>query len=397
MKIKITLQSRPQHFLSRVFQRPSQVILMSFLAGLLFACKDKSEQNYAGAQGRSEPDSLPTDLLISAPLDQAPEGMVWIPGGAFEQGAVAGDTYAMAHEKPKHRVYVDGFYMDRHEVTNRQFARFVEETGYITVAERALDWEELKKQLPEGTPRPADSLMQPGSLVFRKTAEMVPNLYDFSQWWHWEIGASWKTPAGPGSDLEGKDDFPVVHVSFEDAQAYCEWAGSRLPTEAEWEYAARGGQAGSVYFWGNDARTLPEMANTWNGQFPVTNDKADGFEGYAPVMSFPPNGFGLYDMAGNVWEWTGDWYNTSYYGRLADEGAVRNPAGATGPHNPGNPYARERVIKGGSFLCNASYCASFRISARMASSMDSSLEHLGFRTVRAGVRPEKTERQTGPG
>lgn len=355
---------------------------------LLFsACKD------GGSTGRE--DSPPAKVLNEAaetepeytiiseiPADiEVPENMVWIPGGQFVQGAVPGDQHAMTHEKPAHKVLVDGFFMDIHEVTNAQFTEFVEETGYITVAEREIDWEEMKKQVPEGTPKPHDSILQPGSLVFKKTKERVPNLYDFSQWWNWIIGANWKHPNGPGSSITGKDKHPVVHIAYEDAQAFAKWAGRRLPTEAEWEYAARAGQKGGAYYWGKNEGSLAEMANTWNGEFPVSNDVSDGFERRSPVGSYPPNGFGLYDMAGNVWEWTSDWYNSDYYKEVAQKGLVINPKGAAKAYNANDPYAREKVMKGGSFLCNASYCASYRISSRMATSLDSSLEHLGFRTV----------------
>jgi formylglycine-generating enzyme required for sulfatase activity len=219
-------------------------------------------------------------------------------------------------------------------------------------------------------------------LVFKKTKSSVPNLFDYSQWWEWKIGASWKHPNGPGSDIVGKEDHPVVHIAFEDAQAYCKWAGRRLPTEAEWEYAARGGKTGAMFFWGNDMEQLSSFANSWEGEFPVVNTMADGYEKRAPVMGYPKNGFGLYDMAGNVWEWTSDWYNTEYYRELESKHEVaNNPKGADKAYNASNPYAKEKVIKGGSFLCSASYCASYRISARMATSPDSGMEHLGFRTV----------------
>lgn len=311
-----------------------------------------------------------------------PEGMVWIQGAEFNLGAVGHDKMAMGHEKPSNRVKVDGFFMDIHEVTNAQFERFVAETGYITVAERELDWEDLKKQLPQGTPKPHDSLMQPGSLTFKKTKTSVPNLFDFSQWWQWTIGANWKQPHGPGSSIEGKEQYPVVHIAYEDALAYCEWAGRRLPTEAEWELAARGPNREKIHYWGDEVSRLKAYANTWEGEFPVHNTKTDGYELLAPVKSYIPNGYGLFDMAGNVWEWTGDWYHTSYYRDLAGEKTpVRNPKGANTPHNVSNPYAKEKVIKGGSFLCSASYCASYRVSARMATSLDSSMEHLGFRTI----------------
>jgi len=371
-----------------MLQSHAKIIRYSVALILLFSlsmCKEKTVgEKAASPSGKDAPASLPSDLKVAQPAGSStPEGMVWIPGGQYMQGAVPRDSHAMPHEKPAHPVVIDGFYMDIHEVTNAQFSKFVKETGYITVAERALDWEELKQQLPEGTPKPADSILQPGSLVFRKTKSPVPNLYDFSQWWEWRIGANWKRPHGPGSSIEGLEDHPVVQISYEDALAYCEWAGRRLPTEAEWEYAARGGNNGSIYFWGDDATSLSKMANTWNGEFPVRNDVTDGFEGKAPVMAFPPNAFGLYDMSGNVWEWTSDWFDNEYYASIAAEGVTRNPEGPAEASNPANPYAQERVIKGGSFLCNESYCASYRISARMASSIDSALEHLGFRTVLA--------------
>mgnify|MGYP003626744298 CR=1 FL=1 len=313
---------------------------------------------------------------------KAAKGMVWIPGGIFQQGAVKNDKMAMEHEKPSHKVKVDGFFMDIHEVTNRQFSEFVEETKYITVAERAIDWNEMKKQLPEGTPKPHDSILQPGSLVFKKTKTKVSNLYDYSQWWEWKIGANWKHPNGPNSDINDKESQPVVHIAFEDAQAYCKWAGKRLPTEAEWEFAARSGKENTLFFWGNDISQLSKYANSWEGEFPVNNTLDDGFEKRAPVMSYPKNEFGLFDMAGNVWEWTSDWYSTDYYDDLTKINDIsKNPTGPEKPFNMNNPLLREKVIKGGSFLCSASYCASYRISARMATSSDSSMEHLGFRTV----------------
>ena len=316
----------------------------------------------------------------------APEGMVWVPGSTFKQGAVASDKMAMDHEKPAISVLVDGFFMDATEVTNRQFAEFIKATGYITIAERGIDWEELKKQVPPGTPKPHDSILQPGSLTFKKSKSPVANLYDFSQWWNWTIGANWQHPNGPESTIKGKENYPVVQIAYEDALAYCEWANRRLPTEAEWELASRAGSYGSVYNWGNDVSVLSEMANTWEGDFPVSNSKNDGFELRAPVKSYPANAYGLYDMAGNVWEWTSDWYNANYYKEMKVQNTVLiNPTGANSPFTPNNPLAKEKVIKGGSFLCSDSYCASYRVSARMGSSMDSSLEHTGFRTVASVV------------
>ncbi|KSA12096.1 formylglycine-generating enzyme family protein [Maribacter dokdonensis] len=365
---------------------------MHYVALILFGvlmvnCKSEAKKDRIPQEEKIEIEK-PTPVIDHTVLNEKPEGvtapigMVWVPGAVFKQGAVNNDKIAMDHEKPAIDVMVDGFFMDVTEVTNAQFSAFVKATGYVTVAERGIDWEELKKQVPAGTEKPHDSILQPGSLTFKKAKSSVPNLYDFSQWWNWTIGADWKHPNGPKSSIKGKDDYPVVQVSYEDALAYCEWANRRLPTEAEWELASRAGSYGTIYNWGDDVSVLAEKANTWEGEFPVENTMADGFELRAPVKSYPPNALGLYDMAGNVWEWTSDWYNTDYYKEAKSYNTVLvNPKGAESPYTPNNPLAKERVIKGGSFLCSASYCASYRVSARMGSSMDSSLEHTGFRTV----------------
>lgn len=357
-----------------------RLIIAIFSGLLLFSCKEKKENKGLINNNPSKSEIL-LNLIAEKPgAIETPVGMVWIPGGTFIQGAVANDSMAMNNEKPAQGVALDGFFMDKTEVTNAKFIEFVDETGYVTIAERTIDWEEMKKQLPPGTPRPADSILQPGSLIFKKTRKSVPNLYDYSQWWNWAIGASWKHPEGPGSSIEGKENYPVVHIAYHDAIAYCDWAGRRLPTEAEWEYAARGGQKDAIFTWGSDFQKLSEMTNSWEGEFPTSNTVADGFEGKAPVQSYPPNPYGLYDMAGNVWEYTRDWYNTNYYNETSYKAIVKNPQGALEAYNP-NAMAPEKVIKGGSYLCNASYCASFRISARMANALDSFQEHLGFRTV----------------
>lgn len=356
---------------------PLPFLVIVFMA-LAFSCKDKPKEGSA-----EEKKSKPISVLIEKPDGvKTPEGMVWIPGGVFMQGAVASDPFAMDHERPQHAVAVDGFFMDATEVTNAEYARFVAETGYVTVAERPIDWEEMKKQLPPGTPKPHDSVMQPGSLLFKMPEQLVSNLNDYSQWWEWKVGANWRHPQGPGSDLKGKENYPVVHIAYEDAMAYCEWAGRRLPTEAEWEWAARGGLKGAIFPWGNEKEILNERANTFSGTFPMKNDVEDGFENKAPVASYPPNGYGLHDIVGNVWEWTQDWYHAGYYKeRAAANDTLVNPVGPASALNRYNPYAKEKVIKGGSFLCNANYCASYRVSARMANSLDSAQEHLGFRTV----------------
>lgn len=358
------------------------VLLMVLLVLLFFNCKEEKKNLEAISNTAEVAAKTVTPLVKEMPEGAVvPEGMVWITGGEFYQGAVDNDNMAMGHERPRHKVGVNGFFMDIHEVTNAQFSKFVDATGYLTVAERKIDWEEMQKQLPPGTPKPHDSILQPGSLVFKKTKSTASNLYDYSQWWEWKIGASWQHPNGPTSSIKGKENHPVVHMAYEDAIAYCDWAKKRLPTEAEWEYAARANQEDAIFFWGVDKSSLSSNANTWEGEFPVNNTKEDGFERLAPVMNYSKNNFGLYDMAGNVWEWTSDWYNTEYYAAQSAKTAVLNPKGAGAPYNSSNPLAREKIIKGGSFLCSDSYCASYRISARMATSIDSGLEHTGFRTV----------------
>lgn len=321
-------------------------------------------------------------LLKEKPNDiQTPEGMVWVNGKTFTQGAKPGDAYAMPREQPAHEVTVDGFFIDVTEVTNAQFKKFIDATGYVTVAERPIDWEVMKNDLPEGTPKPADSILQPGSLIFNKNVDAVANMHNYQQWWTWKIGANWKHPEGPGSTIEGKDNFPVVHIAYDDALAYCEWANRRLPTEAEWESAAQGTNNNSIYTWGSDPKQLDASANTWQGTFPVKNESVDGFKLVSPVKSFPPNSIGIYDMLGNVWELTQDWFNEGYYKQIDGSEPLINPTGAKTAHTPNNPYQKEHVIKGGSFLCHESYCASFRISARMNTSIDSASDHVGFRTV----------------
>jgi formylglycine-generating enzyme len=312
-----------------------------------------------------------------------PPGMRWISPGEFTMGT--DDPRSMANERPAHRVRVAGFWMDEHDVTNAEFRRFVEATGYVTTAEKAPDWEEMKKQFPPGTPRPADLKSEPGSLVFTPTDHPVP-LDDLSQWWRWVPGADWRHPDGPASDIDGKDDYPVVQVSWDDAAAYAKWAGKRLPTEAEWEYAARGGLEGKRYSWGDEFRPGGRwMANTYQGSFPVEDAGDDGFAGRSPVGSFPPNAYGLYDMAGNVWQWCGDLYRADANEQCAAKGCCENPPGPRDCWDPTDPSgyaaAPRRVIKGGSFLCNPAYCESYRPSARRGTPPDTGTSHIGFRCV----------------
>lgn len=313
-------------------------------------------------------------------------GMVLIPGGTFDMG---GDNkQASEDEYPKHSVQVASFYMDVTEVTNAQFKKFVDATGYITTAERKPDWEELKKTLPPGTLKPADEVMVAASLVFKPSAGPV-DLNDFSQWWSWVPGANWRQPEGPGSSIEGKDDFPVVHVSWFDAMAYCKWAGKRLPTEAEWEYAARGGFINNIYPWGNEHVSQGSAkTNSWEGKFPYLNTQKDGYTKLAPVKKFAPNGYGLYDVSGNVWEWCIDWYDHNYYKTLQGKKSF-NPKGPAKSYDPQEPHTPKRVLRGGSFLCNDSYCSGYRVARRMKSSPDTGLEHTGFRCVKDIVTETK--------
>ena len=318
------------------------------------------------------------------PAPKAPSGMVWVEPGVFTMGWDGED--GRPDERPAHRVRVDGFWMDLTEVTNAQFARFVEATGYKTTAEIVPSWEELAAQLPPGTPEPPPGTLVAGSLIFAKTPGRV-DLRDYSQWWAWTPGADWRHPKGPGSSIEGMESYPVVHVSWFDATAYAAWAGKRLPTEAEWERAARAGAEGARYIWG--AELVPDgvhRANIWQGQFPFENELADGFEVAAPVGSYAPNALGLFDLSGNVWEWTSDQFQPDLYEqrvRASGPGAViENPTGPLRAADPRNPYSRDSYVqKGGSFLCHADYCSSYRPSARMATPPDSGMNHLGFRCV----------------
>ncbi|MGN6402551.1 MAG: formylglycine-generating enzyme family protein [Flavisolibacter sp.] len=319
------------------------------------------------------------DTSFIAGGDTSIKGMVLIAGETFMMGG--DNSQASEDEYPKHPVKVNAFYMDETEVTNAQFQKFVDATGYVTTAERKPDWEELKKTLPPNTPKPPDSVLVPASLVFRQTSGPVD--FNYNEWWSWVPGADWKHPEGPGSNIIGKEHFPVTQVSWYDAMAYCKWAGKRLPTEAEWEFAARGGLVNNIYSWGNEHINAGKAkANSWEGKFPYYNEKKDGFVTAAPVRFFQPNGYGLYDMAGNVWEWCSDWYDANYYKTLSASSATIDPKGSQKSFDPEDPYTPKKSLRGGSFLCNDSYCSGYRVARRMKSSPDTGLEHTGFRCVK---------------
>ncbi|MFK8058482.1 MAG: formylglycine-generating enzyme family protein [Polaribacter sp.] len=349
----------------------SIILPVFFLLFLIVSC-DKKKSSKEDKSIKNE---------INTEKTATPKGMVWVPRKAFLMGAKDNDKYAMPREKPAHKVTVDGFFIDINEVTNKDFKKFVDATNYVTVAEKPIDWEVIKKDLPPGTLKPADSILQPGSLIFNKHAKGIVSMANYGQWWKWQIGANWKQPEGPGSSIEGKDNYPVVHIAQEDALAYCKWTNRRLPTEAEWESAAQGKFEDNIYTWGNKFEDLNENANTWQGTFPTENISEDRFAYISPIKSYPANNIGLYDMDGNVWEMTSDLFNVNYYKNLDPNIVNENPKGAEKSYSPSNPYQTEYVMKGGSFLCHVSYCASFRISAKMGMEPNSSSDHIGFRTV----------------
>jgi sulfatase modifying factor 1 len=337
---------------------------------------------------------LPTIPNAAPAPNSAPQGMVWIPGGEFSMGAQNPPDMdevgmqATTDSRPIHRVYVEGFFMDKTDVTNAQFAEFVKATGYITLAEKTPRAGDFPDAPPEN--------LVAGGVVFSPPDHAVP-LNDNFQWWSYVRGANWRHPTGPNSSIEGRENYPVVQVAYEDAEAYARWSHKRLPTEAEWEFAARGGLAGKPFVWGDQFRPNGKwMANTYQGHFPNQDSGSDGFIGLAPVMRYAPNGYGLYDMAGNVWQWTSDWYRPDYYAELARAGGVaRNPRGPDTPFDPAEPSEKKKVHRGGSFLCTDQYCSRYMVGTRGKGEVSTGTNHLGFRCVStAAASPTATSSES---
>jgi len=326
----------------------------------------------------------PTNANTTPPSGPAPNGMVWIPGGEFSMGAVdplgqdanVVGMQATTDSRPIHRVYVDSFWMDKTEVTNQQFAAFVKATGYVTFAEKTPRAEDYPGAPPEN--------LVAGSVIFSPPDHAVP-LDNHFLWWAYARGANWRHPDGPESDLKGREQYPVLHVAYEDAEAYAKWAGKRIPTESEWEFAARGGLAGQVYPWGNEfLQDGKWMANTHQGHFPQEDTQADAYRSAAPVARYPPNGYGLYDVAGNVGERTREWYPPDYYAELQNSGGVaRNPQGPAESVDPSEPGVQKRVHRGGSYLCTEQYCSRYMVGTRGKGEPMTGTNHLGFRLVKA--------------
>jgi len=346
-----------------MINRKKPLLFWGFLMGGLLLALIPFFYSKVQTSQRNSPPAASAPLLASAV--SCPVGMAWIPGGSFTMGS--DDHYP--EEATAEAVEVNGFCMDQHEVTNREFRQFVAETGYVTVAERPLSAQDY--------PKLTEAQRQPGSLVFQvpESQQPVPEL----SWWHWTPGANWQHPQGPNSTLAGLEDYPVVHIAWEDAKAYGQWAQKSLPTESQWEFAARGGLKKAAFTWGNEYKAT--LANSWQGLFPFFDTAEDGYQGTAPVESYPANGYGLYDMAGNVWEWTEDWYRSGH----SSKAHQHNPTGpsAQDSYDVREPGVAKHVIKGGSYLCAPNYCSRFRPAAREAQAPDTGTSHIGFRLIKS--------------
>ena len=360
------------------------------LVSLILFCSscEKSKNDLEQNEILSCCENIPSRIGTNANILK--DNMVWIPDGEFTMGAEVADfmnnwpfsARSRVDERPLHRVKLDGFWMSRTPVTNQEFKNFVDSTGYITTAEKPIKLEDIMKGLPPGIPPPEKQSLEPSSMVFT-SPERTIQINNVLSWWRWQKDANWRQPEGPGSSIENRMDHPVVQISYYDALAYADWKEMSLPTEAQWEYAARGGHEQQMFTWGNTPidNTNPQI-NIWQGSFPYNNTLNDGYEATSPVTAFPPNDYGLYDMSGNVWEWVADWYHNREYSMRLSLGTVENPIGPKTSYDPDEPYLAKRVIRGGSFLCNDSYCSGYRPGARMKTSPDSSANHTGFRVVK---------------
>lgn len=385
-KTKARLEKNSAPFPLRRWAVMGVVVLGLGAAGAFFINR-KASADGAAAPAPGGLREIPKGFAVTKPnaakpTGPAPEGMVWIPGGEFSMGSddpttsMCGGRDAMPDARPIHRVYVDGFWMDKTEVTNAQFEAFVKATGYVTIAEQTPKAEDFPGAPPEN--------LVAGSIVFSPPPTMVP-LDNHMRWWTYAKGVNWRHPEGKNSDLKGRENYPVVHLAYPDAEAYAKWAGKRLPTEAEWEFAARGGLSGQLYAWGDDLKPGGKWAaNIFEGKFPISDTGEDGFKGIAPVAQYPPNGYGLYDVAGNVWEWCSDWYRPDTYQTDAAKGVVRNPQGPSDSFDPSEPGEKKRLHRGGSFLCTDQYCTRYMVGTRGKGSYDTGTSHLGFRCVKVG-------------
>lgn len=357
-----------------------RIFSMFFISFLIVACNEQPKNETTAVQIDSSTYFSQTIESKNVISDSIPKGMVFIPGGTFSMGTSASNESLCSMKgltsdcMPIHSVYVDPFFMDEHEVTNAEYTAFVKATGYVTVAEQTPTLEEF----PGADP----SVLKAGSVVFTPPDYPVP-LNSHFQWWQFVYGANWKHPYGPASSIKGKDNEPVVHIAWEDAMAYAKWAGKRLPTEAEWEFAARGGKSGQTFTWGNEFKPQQKyFANTFQGSFPNKDTGEDGYEGIAPVKQYPPNGYGLYDISGNVWEWCFDWYHSDYYASNINQNVLKNPKGPESSYDPEEPYVLKKVHRGGSFLCTDQYCSRYIVGTRGKGDWRTGTNHVGFRCVK---------------
>jgi sulfatase modifying factor 1 len=349
----------------------------------LFSCKNNSEsvknEVALAANENTIPEFQKTIANNDVPPSSREKDMVWIPGGTFYMGTDEKceslcQIGGLTSDCKVHKVYVDGFWMDEHEVTNAQYQAFVKATGYKTIAEMTPTIEEF--------PGASSEMLVAGSVIFSPPAQLE-SLNNFYQWWEYRKGASWRHPFGPNSSIKGKENFPVIHIAWDDAVAYAKWAGKRLPTEAEWEFAARGGLSVQKFAWGDEF--IPNgkyMANTFQGTFPTSDSGEDGHKGIAPIKQYPKNGYGLFDMTGNVWEWCSDWYTNDYFYTLSQNEVTKNPQGPTESYDPAEPGVPKKVHKGGSFLCSDQYCSRYVMGTRGKGDIKTGTNHLGFRCVK---------------